>query len=304
MGGADDANVDPPRPWRADRLHLARLEGAQELYLKGQGQIADLVEEERAALRRSQGADRALHGAGEGPALVAEQLRLGHLGGDRAAVDGHEGAGGSRRQLVDGARGDLLAGAALTVDEHGKARGRRPLEEIERSAQGRITRDDSGQEHPVRGVLALDPQHLVADPHQRPGADLRLRHPGPVDHRAVGRPEILDPEPSVAAVQAAVVPGDEAVRDVHVVPGVRPERDEVAVEPQPALGSVGALPAQFQRLGRRRVRMPGDRRDALRVFDDVQRSRFGDRFGHGGLREGSSGEDGSRRSASSRDQDD
>ena len=71
-----------------------------------------------------------------------------------------------------------------------------------------------------------------------------------------------------------------------------------------ALGSVGYLPAQFQRFRRWRVRMSQHGRDALRVLDDVQRSRFGDRFGHGGLREGSSVEDDRRRPVSSRDQDD
>ena len=96
--------------------------------MQRQGQIADLVEKERAAFRRSEGADRALHGARERPALVAEQLRLGDLGRDGAAVDRHERACGARGELVDGTGGDLLAGAALALDEHGKARRGRPLQ--------------------------------------------------------------------------------------------------------------------------------------------------------------------------------
>ena len=156
----------------------------------------------------------------------------------------------------------------------------------------------------MRRVLALDAQHLAPDPYQRSWPDLGLRDAGSVDHRAVGGSEILDPEPAVATVQPAVIPGDKPVRDVHVVPRVRAEGNQVAIVPEPAVGSVGCLPAQFQRFCRWRVRMTEDRRDALRVLDDVQRSRFGDRFGHGGLREGSSVEDDRRRPVSSRDQDD
>ena len=60
----------------ADALHLALLEDAQELRLHGRADIADLVEEDGAAVGELELAELALVGAGEGAALVAEQLGL------------------------------------------------------------------------------------------------------------------------------------------------------------------------------------------------------------------------------------
>jgi hypothetical protein len=50
--GADDAHVDRVFLRGAERAHGALLDGAQQLGLHGQRQVADLVEEQRAALGR------------------------------------------------------------------------------------------------------------------------------------------------------------------------------------------------------------------------------------------------------------
>ena len=60
-------------------------------------QIADLVEEERAALRQLDLAGHAAIGAGERAALVAEELALDELDRQRRAVDGDERPGLPRR---------------------------------------------------------------------------------------------------------------------------------------------------------------------------------------------------------------
>ena len=83
------------------------------------GQVADLVEKQRAAARGLDAADLLLDGAGEGAALVAEQLRFDDAGGQARAIDGDEGALVELRAIVDGARRQLLAGAGLAGDEHG-----------------------------------------------------------------------------------------------------------------------------------------------------------------------------------------
>ena len=58
-----------------DALHLRALEHAQELGLQRQRQLADLVEEQRAAVGRLEVAPAcAAIGAGERALLVAEQL--------------------------------------------------------------------------------------------------------------------------------------------------------------------------------------------------------------------------------------
>ena len=50
---------------------------------------------------------------------MAEELGLEKLGRDGAAVDRHERAIAPRAQVMDGARGDFLAGAGLAEDERG-----------------------------------------------------------------------------------------------------------------------------------------------------------------------------------------
>src|SRR5436309_212299 len=81
-----------PRLRRADRLDLARLERAQELDLQVQREVADFVEEERPSVRSAECARSAGHGAGERAFLVPEQLCLGELAGDGAAIERDERA--------------------------------------------------------------------------------------------------------------------------------------------------------------------------------------------------------------------
>src|SRR3546814_4387236 len=51
IGRRDDADVDMHRPVAAQPLHLPGLEHAQQLDLRGQRQVAHLVQEQRAAVR-------------------------------------------------------------------------------------------------------------------------------------------------------------------------------------------------------------------------------------------------------------
>ena len=53
VGGGDHAHVDALRPRLADRHDLALLEEAQQLRLHVERQVADFVEEQRAARRRA-----------------------------------------------------------------------------------------------------------------------------------------------------------------------------------------------------------------------------------------------------------
>ena len=99
----------------ADAARSALLEHAQQLRLHRRRQLADLVEEERAAVRRLEAADAPLARAGEGAALVAEELALEQRLRDRGAVHDDEGLVAARAELVDRARDELLAGAALAA---------------------------------------------------------------------------------------------------------------------------------------------------------------------------------------------
>jgi hypothetical protein len=96
---------------------------AEQLHLDLFGDLADLVEEQRAAVGQLEPAGSRRHGAGEGPALVAEELAFDQTGRDRGAVDLDERGGAARRAEVQRAGDELLAGAALAGDEDGRGAG-------------------------------------------------------------------------------------------------------------------------------------------------------------------------------------
>ena len=76
VGRADDANVHLARARLPDPADLARLERAQELRLKLDRQLADLVEEDGPAVGRLECPDAVAVGAGEAAANVTEKLAL------------------------------------------------------------------------------------------------------------------------------------------------------------------------------------------------------------------------------------
>ncbi len=74
--GGDDANVDIDRLARADRQDLPAFQRAQELHLKRELEVTDLVEKQRPAARLDEETTRIRRGAREGASLVTEERRL------------------------------------------------------------------------------------------------------------------------------------------------------------------------------------------------------------------------------------
>ena len=111
--GGDEADVHRRRSIGADGLELARLQHAQQLRLKIERQVADLVEEAGAALREPEAAFLPPVGAGERPLLVAEQLGLEERLGDRAAVERDERLAPAVAQAMHGLRHELFSGSGL-----------------------------------------------------------------------------------------------------------------------------------------------------------------------------------------------
>ena len=97
-------------------------------------QLAELVEEQRAAARLDERALAIALGAGERALHVAEQVRVDQLLGDRAAIDDDERPRRARRRVVDRPRRELLAGAGLALDQHRRVGRRRHLEHREQLA--------------------------------------------------------------------------------------------------------------------------------------------------------------------------
>ena len=117
VGGGDQPDVGLYRLVAPDSLERLFLQQPQYLGLHGQRCVADLVEEQRAAVALLELADAAAVGAGEGALLVAEQLALQQRLGDGGAVQRQERRLRPRPVVVDGAGDELLAGAALAGDQ-------------------------------------------------------------------------------------------------------------------------------------------------------------------------------------------
>src|SRR5689334_791747 len=74
VGGADDAHVDRLGLGGAEREELLRLEDAQQLRLRVERHVADLVEQQGAAVSHADEAGLVADGAGEGAAAITEEL--------------------------------------------------------------------------------------------------------------------------------------------------------------------------------------------------------------------------------------
>src|SRR5256885_3071954 len=118
VGARDDADVDPEGLGAAYGPHLLLFDYAQQLHLEMQRHLADLVEKDRAAVGRDEQPTASLHRAGKSPLHVAEELAFEERLRDRPTVDGDERLSVPGACRVDGARNQLLAGAALPGNEH------------------------------------------------------------------------------------------------------------------------------------------------------------------------------------------
>src|SRR5258706_11970992 len=110
----DDPDVGRDRPRASQTLELPLLEHTQESDLRFAGELADLVEKDRAGARELEPTLAPLQRAGEGPLLVAEQLRGDERRWDGGAVDGDERMRRPAGSLVDGPGDQLLPRSRLT----------------------------------------------------------------------------------------------------------------------------------------------------------------------------------------------
>ena len=118
IGGGDEPHVGADGLLAAHARELAVLEHVQQLGLKPQRHLADLVEQERALVRRLELSGFLPVGSGERALLVTEQLRLEQLAGKGGAVHLQELAMGARRRLVDRPGHHFLADSALASQQH------------------------------------------------------------------------------------------------------------------------------------------------------------------------------------------
>ena len=227
MSRADDAHVDLLTGDAADRDHLARLQRAQELCLRLERHVPDLVEQQRAAVGRADDAGMIARRAAEAPLLEAEELALDERLRDGRAVQRAEGAWSSAPR-VKRTRDELLAGTGLTEDEHRKRRGR-DVGEL-----GGHPRELRAADRPVDRDALGPGRHVAVDAvrYERAGAtrDEADQDIADADHVTVGEERLGDaPAPDHHAVTTAEIAKHEAVAragDAHVHPRDRGMRDD------------------------------------------------------------------------------
>src|SRR5690606_38937761 len=117
VGGRHEARVEAALAARAHGPHDALLQRAQELRLHVELELADLVEEERPAVRLDEEPLAVALRVGEGATHVSEELALEEVRRHRGAVD-RDTSTAAPTAVVDRARDELLAGPALAGNEH------------------------------------------------------------------------------------------------------------------------------------------------------------------------------------------
>src|SRR5438132_5854568 len=92
----------------ADALDLSLLEHPQQCDLRLRGQLADFIQEDRAAIGGLEAAEAALRRARERALLVPEQLGRDERGRNGGAVHTDECGARAKRALVKGAGNQIL----------------------------------------------------------------------------------------------------------------------------------------------------------------------------------------------------
>src|SRR5207237_2045369 len=153
VGGGEHAHVDAERAVAAHALELALLEHAQDLGLGLERHVADLVEEEAAAVGHLELAFPRPDRAGEGALLVPEELALDQLPREGGAVPLDERLGAPGAVVVERIGHELLARAARPPDEDRQVGVGHLADHVEHALHGRALADHVLEAVRVRDLL-------------------------------------------------------------------------------------------------------------------------------------------------------
>jgi hypothetical protein len=189
----------------------APVEHAEQPALDRQGELADLIEEDRASVRRLEGPHVLTIGAGEGAPLVPKQGALHQRLGQGRAVDDLKGPRGPSAGVVDRLGQQLLSGARVTLEEDRRVAGAEALEGRLERLEHRRGPDEAPKlrlrvAHLLgRGeAIELDPYSCVADAELIFGGQLRVDDPCPSEPAPVSARFIADPYASRGGLDAQV----------------------------------------------------------------------------------------------------
>ena len=122
VGSGDYAHVHRDVIVAAHRTNFLFLQDAQKLGLHFEGQLANFIEEDRAAMRGLEESRFCFCGAGERTFFVAEKLAFHQRWNQRTAIDSDEGRLRHGAAKMNGACHQFLSGAALARNQHRSAR--------------------------------------------------------------------------------------------------------------------------------------------------------------------------------------
>ena len=155
----------------ADPLESPFFQRAEDLGLKRQRQLADLVEKQRAAMRELEFPGLAIGRAGERAFLVAKELGLEQVLRNRGTVDGDKRPFRTRAEHVQRPRKQFLARPAFAFEQHRRIGRRRAVERERDLLEFRILADDLGRTTARRQLLLQ--QHVF---HREPPQRERTLH--------------------------------------------------------------------------------------------------------------------------------
>src|SRR5690554_151206 len=118
VGGAEDADVYGDFLGVAHRAYGFFLDGAQQFYLHGQGQVGHFVQKQSAAVGAAEQAGFVVDGAGEAAFLVTKEFAFHQFRRYGSAVDSDERSVGSRTLQVDHPCHQFFTAAGFTADKH------------------------------------------------------------------------------------------------------------------------------------------------------------------------------------------
>ena len=119
IGCGHDAHIDATGMRAAQPFEFLLLQDPQQLRLQFERNIADLIQEQRAAVRRLETAHLLRHRAREGALFMTEELAFEESQRNRRAVQLYERPIPAPAVVVDGLRDELFSGTCFAFDENG-----------------------------------------------------------------------------------------------------------------------------------------------------------------------------------------
>jgi hypothetical protein len=153
IGRGDQPYIDSFGLRTPEPLKLPFLQRAQQFRLELDRDIADLIQEQGAAVRQFEPARLGSESAGEGATLVPKEFAFQQAAWNSGTVELHHGSLAAAAQLMDGARDELFSGPGFTQQEDGRIAGCDGFDQIEDMAQGSALPNDALKERLAEDLL-------------------------------------------------------------------------------------------------------------------------------------------------------